>query len=79
MLTIDAFFKADVFLTQPLLTVVGSKAESKWVSDILMEKAASTDKKLVIIDGANHMQLYDKPEYFKQVVGSLSKFFTEKL
>ncbi|AND78700.1 alpha/beta hydrolase [Streptococcus pantholopis] len=79
VLTYDAFFKADVFLTQPLLAIVGSAADSKWVSDTLIEKAASTDKKLVVIDGANHMELYDIPEYVSQAVEALSKFFTERL
>lgn len=79
VLTYDAFSKAEVFLTQPLLVIAGSAADSKWVSDTLIEKAASTDKKLVIIDGANHMELYDKPEYVKPAVASLSQFFTEKL
>lgn len=79
VLTYDAFFKADVFLTQPLLVIAGSAADSKWVSDQLMEKAASADKKSVVIDGANHMELYDKPEYVRQAAAALSEFFTEKL
>lgn len=45
VLTYDAFFKAEVFLTQPLLVIAGSAADSKWVSEQLIEKAASTDKK----------------------------------
>lgn len=79
VLSYDAFFKAEVFLTQPLLVIAGSAADSKWVSDMLIDKAASADKELVIIDGANHMELYDRPEYVKEAVTYLSEFFTEKL
>lgn len=79
VLTYDAFFKADVFLTQPLLAIVGSNADSKWVSETLIENAASKDKKMVVINGANHMELYDKPEYVSQAVEALSDFFTKKL
>lgn len=59
IISYDAFFKAEAFLTQPLLTVVGSNAGSKWMSDDLMARAASNDKQMYIVDGANHMDLYD--------------------
>jgi uncharacterized protein len=44
---------AEVFLTQPLQIVVGSK----WMSDDLFKRAASKDKHVHVVQGSNHMQL----------------------
>ncbi|MCH3921875.1 alpha/beta hydrolase [Limosilactobacillus sp.] len=79
VLTYDAFFKANVFLTQPLLVIYGTQADSKWVSERLMAEAATKDKQAVEIAGANHMELYDKPEYVSQAVAAMDKFFAAKL
>lgn len=53
------FEGADVYLTQPLLIVAGSKAGSLWHSQELYNTAASVQKALHIIPGATHMDLYD--------------------
>ncbi|RFU93589.1 alpha/beta hydrolase [Citrobacter gillenii] len=53
------FEGADVYITQPLLMVAGSKAGSLWHSQKLNAIAASTQKELFIIPGATHMDLYD--------------------
>lgn len=50
---------ADVYLTQPLQIVAGSQAGSKWMSDDLFKRAASTDKNFHVVEGSNHMELYD--------------------
>lgn len=59
---------------QPLLVIAGSKAESKWMSD-LMSRAASVDKTFHIVEGANHMALYDIPRYIDEAVSKLAPFF----
>lgn len=46
---------------QPHLVIASSKAESKWMSDDLMSRAVSVDKTFHIVEGANHMALYDIP------------------
>ncbi|TOQ74946.1 hypothetical protein CGG90_11775 [Vibrio parahaemolyticus] len=79
IITYDAFFKAEAFLTQPLLTVVGSEAGSKWMSDDLMERAASTDKHMYVVDGANHMDLYDGETPIAEAIGALAPFFQRTL
>ncbi|WP_440905658.1 alpha/beta hydrolase [Catenovulum sp. SX2] len=79
IISYDAFFKAEAFLTQPLLTVVGSQAGSKWMSDDLIERAASTDKDMHIVEGANHMSLYDGEAEIKQAIGALAPFFARTL
>jgi fermentation-respiration switch protein FrsA (DUF1100 family) len=71
----DAFNFADVFLTQPLLVIAGSVAQSKWMSDDLMKRAASSKKNMHIVDGANHMSLYDVPRHVDEAVSKLVPFF----
>ena len=79
IITYDAFHKAEAFLTQPLLLVAGSEAGSKWMSDDLYARAASSDKSFHVVDGANHMSLYDGDAYVDEAVSVLAPFFTEKL
>lgn len=70
----DAYLFADVFLTQPLLVVAGSVAQSKWMSDDLMVRAVSSNKKMYIVNGANHMSLYDVANYVDEAVAQLAAF-----
>ncbi|MCS5563817.1 MAG: alpha/beta hydrolase [Oleiphilaceae bacterium] len=79
IITYDAYNKAEAFFTQPLQIVAGSDAGSKWMSDDLYERAASTDKQFHVVDGANHMSLYDIPQYVNEAVSVLSPFFKGKL
>ncbi|WP_225562020.1 alpha/beta hydrolase [Rhodanobacter sp. DHB23] len=79
IITYDAFHKAEAFLTQPLLIVAGSVAGSKWMSDDLYARAASQDKQFHVVDGSNHMQLYDVPKYVDEAVSRLTPFFAAKL
>ncbi|WZB74175.1 alpha/beta hydrolase [Achromobacter insuavis] len=75
----DAYNKAEAFLTQPILAVAGSAAGSKWMSDDLLARAASTDKRMHIVEGANHMSLYDVPRYVDEAVSTLAPFFKDTL
>ncbi|MGD9670886.1 MAG: alpha/beta hydrolase [Hyphomicrobiaceae bacterium] len=79
IITYDAFHKAEAFLTQPMLIVAGSKAGSKWMSDDLLARAASTDKQMFIVDGANHMDLYDGGPQIASAVSVLAPFFKRTL
>ncbi|MFN4289936.1 MAG: alpha/beta hydrolase [Permianibacter sp.] len=75
----DAYHKAEAFLTQPILAVAGSNAGSKWMSDDLIARAASKDKQLYVVNGADHMDLYDVPKYVDEAVSQLAPFFLTKL
>lgn len=75
----DAYNKAEAFLTQPILAVAGSNAGSKWMSDDLIARAASKDKTLHVVEGADHMDLYDVPRYVDEAVSKLAPFFQAKL
>ena len=79
IITYDAYHKAEAFLTQPILAVAGSRAGSKWMSDDLLARAASTDKTLHVVEGANHMSLYDVPRYVDEAVAQLVPFFLRTL
>lgn len=79
IITYDAYNKAEAFFTQPLLAIAGSQAGSKWMSEDLIHRAASTDKTLYVVDGANHMSLYDKLSFVDEAVAQLVPFFTTKL
>ncbi len=79
IITYDAFNLAEVFLTQPLLIVAGSVAGSKWMSDDLYQRAASTDKHVHVVEGANHMSLYDVPTYVDEAVSVFAPFFARTL
>ena len=74
-----AFDRIDTMLTQPLLIIAGSNANSKWNSDFLYQNAASQDKELLVIDGANHFDLYDTPEYVNQAIEKTADFFNKNL
>ncbi|MDR0214077.1 MAG: alpha/beta hydrolase [Comamonas sp.] len=79
IVTYDAYHKAEAFLTQPILAVAGSNAGSKWMSDDLIARAASQDKQLHVVNGADHMDLYDVPKYVDEAVSKLAPFFQSKL
>lgn len=75
----DAYHKAEAYLTQPLLVVAGSDAGSKWMSDDLYARAASEDKQFHVVEGSNHMQLYDGEPQVAEAVGALAPFFKDRL
>lgn len=75
----DCFHLTDTLLTQPLLLIAGSKAETLYFSKRLIEKAASIDKELFIVEGASHVDMYDRQPYVDQAVEKLALFFNCKL
>jgi fermentation-respiration switch protein FrsA (DUF1100 family) len=79
LVSYDAYYKAEVFLTQPLQIVVGSEAGSKWMSDGLLARAASKDKQMYVVKGSNHMQLYDGQAQVAEAIAVLTPFFTRTL
>ncbi|WP_313455804.1 alpha/beta hydrolase [Stenotrophomonas sp.] len=79
IITYDAYNKAEAFLTQPILAVAGSVAGSKWMSDDLLARAASKDKALHVVEGANHMSLYDVPKYVDEAASALASFFQSRI
>ncbi|MET8852015.1 alpha/beta hydrolase [Amycolatopsis sp. NPDC004625] len=75
MLAFSVFDRIPDFLTQPVLLIAGSKADTKLWSDQAYELAPGP-KKLLVVDGATHIALYDTPEYVDQAITEMVKFFT---
>ncbi|MEZ5284989.1 MAG: hypothetical protein R2712_09310 [Vicinamibacterales bacterium] len=59
--------------------MVGSKAGSNWRSDDLMQRAGTTDKRMHVVEVANHMSMYDGEAYINEAVDQLGPFFKSKL
>lgn len=64
--------------TAPLLLVAGAEAGSLWHSTQLHGKVRS-EKKLVVVEGAAHMDFYDVPEYVDRAVAEAEPFFAKHL
>ncbi|QIY89529.1 alpha/beta hydrolase [Chryseobacterium gallinarum] len=79
LVTYNAYNFAEAFLVQPLQIIVGSESGSRWMSEDLYQRAASTDKNLHIVNGANHMQLYDIPQYVEETASVVVPFFQKNL
>lgn len=79
LVTYDAYNYAEAFLTQPLQIVVGSESGSKWMSDDIYNRAASAVKNIHVVHGANHMQLYDIPQYVEETASVIVPFFQKNL
>jgi fermentation-respiration switch protein FrsA (DUF1100 family) len=74
MLAFSTFHLIPTLLTQPMLLVAGSNADTR----IFSEQAyalSNGPKELFVIDGATHIALYDVPEYVDQAVARLASFF----
>lgn len=79
MTDFSTFMFADKYLTQPILMIAGTNADTLRFSEDLLEKAASKNKELFTIEGATHVDLYDKPEYVDQAVAKAAAFFKANL
>lgn len=79
LVTYDAFNYAEAFLKQPVQIVVGSESGCKWMSEDIHSRAASTNKHLHIVNGANHMELYDVPQYVEETASVIVPFFKNNL
>ncbi|KAH7230167.1 uncharacterized protein BKA55DRAFT_696700 [Fusarium redolens] len=70
VINFDAWLIADIFLTQPLLIVVGEKAESRWHSEKIYKILDGKNKALkkVVVPNARHMDFYDKEDYINPAI-----------
>ncbi|MHA5048910.1 alpha/beta hydrolase [Streptomyces sp. SD15] len=58
--------------------IAGSKADTRYFSEEAFEKAKEP-KEVFVVDGATHIDLYDKPEFVPQVLGKLTDFYAKYL
>lgn len=78
----DAFHLAEVLLTQPLCVVVGDKVGAFGAyrdGCEIIERAASKQKELVVVEGWSHYDLYDKPEPVAKALEKLIPFYKTNL
>ena len=79
LMTFDANRNTDL-INQPLLMIAGSKADTKYMTDDVFNKAINAkSKELFVIDGATHIETYWKPEYVLQAVNKLVSFYQNNL
>jgi uncharacterized protein len=74
----DAFAVLPLLGQRPLLLIAGTRAVTSWMSVEAFGKAAGP-RELYWIDGASHVDLYDKREYVDPAVDKLTGFFTKQL
>lgn len=74
MMTYSVFALLPTLLTQPLLLIAGSEADTKLYSDQAYALSEGP-KELFVVEGASHIALYDKSEYVNQAVEKLVSFF----
>lgn len=79
LMIFDANTNMDL-ITQPLLMIAGSKADTKYMTDEVFKNATNAKtKELFLVEGATHIQTYWKPEYVNQIVNKLVDFFGNNL
>jgi fermentation-respiration switch protein FrsA (DUF1100 family) len=79
LMRFDATDRIDL-VTQPLLMIAGSKADSLYMSQDALPKATGTqDKELFLIDGATHIETYWVPKYVDTAITKLTGFFARTL
>lgn len=77
--TFEAFHLIDELLTQPLLMIAGSKSDALYVSERAINRAASKVKELYLINGATHIDMYDRQPYVDEAIGKMASFLKENL
>jgi uncharacterized protein len=73
-----AFETIELIAPRPLLMIVGTEAATAYLSQEAIEKAQEP-KELYWIEGATHVDLYDKQEYVPTAVAKLTDFFATHL
>ncbi|MFB9686203.1 alpha/beta hydrolase [Amycolatopsis plumensis] len=74
----DAFHAVPLTAPRPLLQIVGSRAVTSWMAVEVHHRAAGP-KELHWIEGASHVDLYDKKEFVDAAVEKLDEFFCAAL
>lgn len=78
MIEFTAFDLVDTLLTQPVLFIAGSEAGTRWQTENAYERALEPKDKL-IVEGANHFDMYDKEPYVTQAVEKMKAFYQQYL
>lgn len=81
MMSFDAWLFADIFLTQPLLVIVGEKAESRWHSEKIWSIVEGKNKasEMVVVPNGRHMDFYDREEYINPAIEKIVRLFSQQV
>jgi fermentation-respiration switch protein FrsA (DUF1100 family) len=74
----DAFFAVPLIGDRPLLQIVGSRAVTSWMA-VDVHQRATGPKEFHWIEGASHVDLYDRAEYVEPAVAKLADFYSASL
>jgi len=72
------FDQLDTIAPRPVLVIAGSKADTLFWSEEVYKKAKEP-KELHIVEGATHMDMYDRPQFVTPAVAKLTAFFGSHL
>jgi fermentation-respiration switch protein FrsA (DUF1100 family) len=72
------FEQLETISPRPLLLIAGSKADTLFWSEAVHKKAKEP-KELFVIDGATHIDLYDRARFVTPAVTKLAAFFSRQL
>lgn len=79
LMEFDANTNVDL-INQPLLMIVGDKADTLYMSEEIFANATGTNnKELVKIPNATHIETYWKQPYVQQIMDKLTDFYSENL
>jgi fermentation-respiration switch protein FrsA (DUF1100 family) len=78
MAIFDAFAPIPLIGSRPLLMVVGTRAVTSWMSVEAFQKAVGP-KEAFWVNGASHVDLYDKRQYVDPAIEKLTQFFAAGL
>jgi fermentation-respiration switch protein FrsA (DUF1100 family) len=70
----DAFHAVPLIAPRPLLQIIGTRAITSWMAVEVHQRAAGP-KELHWIEGASHVDLYDKKEFIDPAVEKLAAYF----
>ena len=76
--TFDGLAMVSLIAPRPILQIVGRDAVTSWMAVQAFQNATGP-KELHWIDGASHVDLYDKDEYVTPAVAKLAEFYTANL
>lgn len=74
----SSYDHVDLISPHPLLMIAGTEADTRYFSEMAIEKAEEP-KELFLIEGATHIDLYDKPQYVDPAVIKMTSFFRQHL
>jgi hypothetical protein len=72
------FEQLDTISPRPLLVIAGSRADTLFWSRQAYEKAREP-KELHVVEGATHIDLYDRPQFVTPAIAKLTEFFGRQL